>query len=196
MKKGRKSCELRIPFDPLQEYLYRRQVKQRRRLPGCIYPIWHLLRGKSRHGEFPLVFVREYFLTRGYKVLFSDSGGETSENFICASYPVLRRAKPLHPAYRRMARIFGLERLNEFNNIAEKAKRRRKNGSNRGGGDPDLFVYKGNGRRIRFFVEAKHKDKLLTNQKVVFRLIKKHLRCPVKVFRIYSQATVQKKVRS
>jgi hypothetical protein len=185
MKKAHKSREKSIPFDPLQKDLYDLQVKYKRRIPGCDYPIWHSLKGRGRHGEFPLMVVREYYRRRGYKVLFSDSGGETSENFICASYPGLRRAKPPHPAYRRTARIFGLERLNEFNKFAEEAKMRRKRGSNRGGGDPDLFVYKGNGRRVRFFVEVKHKDKPHTNQKIVFRLIRKHLGCPVYVIHIH-----------
>jgi hypothetical protein len=62
------------------------------------------------------------------------------------------------------------------------------------GGDPDLFVYKGDGRRVRFFVEVKHNDKLNTNQEVVFPLIEKLLGCPVKLVRIYRQPTVPKKL--
>ena len=198
MKKGYKSCELRIPFDPAQQDLYRLQVKRKRQIPGCTIPLYHHLSGRGRQGEFPFMVAREYFRRLGYKVLFSSSGieTETSENFICTSYPRLRREKPPHPAYLRLAGFFGLKRLNEFNDIAEPAKLRRKGSGNRGGGDPDLFVYRGDGKRTRFFVEVKHKDKLLTNQKVVFRLIRKHLRCPVKVVRIYSQPTVQEKARS
>jgi len=86
--------------------------------------------------------------------------------------------------------------MNEFNDAAEKAKLRKKHSGNRGGGDPDLFAYKGDGRRVRFFVEAKHNDQLITNQKVVFPLIEKLLGCPVKVVRIYPRPTVQEKVRS
>ena len=140
---------------------------------------------------------REYFRRLGYKVLFSSSGieTETSENFICTSYPRLRREKPPHPAYLRLAGFFGLKRLNEFNGIAEDAKTSGKPSHNRGGGDPDLFVYKGDGRRVRFFVEVKHNDKLNTNQEVVFPLIEKHLGCQVKLVRIYSQPPAQKKVR-
>lgn len=133
------------------------------------------------------MLVREYFRKRGYKVLFSSSGrnSETKANFICTSYPLLRREKPPHEAYLRLAGFFGLRQLEEFNHIAEKAKRRGKRSHNRGGGDPDLFVYRGNGRRVRFFVEAKHNDKLLRNQKIAFRLIEEILGCSVKVVRIY-----------
>jgi hypothetical protein len=84
-----------------------------------------------------------------------------------------------------MAKVFGLDPLNKFNTRAETAKRQLD--MNRGGGDPDLFVYKGNGRRVRLFVEVKHKDKLSTKQKLVFRLIRKYLGCPVKIVRTYSR---------
>jgi hypothetical protein len=187
MKKVHKRRRLEIPsnifFDPRQKTLYGLQVKPKRRIPGCIYPLWHLLRGRGRYGEFPLMVVREYLIKRHYKVLCSSSVRKTSESFICASYPGLRREKPLHPAYQRMAQVFGFERLNKFNAIAEEEKR--KHGRNRGGGDPDMFVYKGNGRRVRFFVEVKHKDKPHTNQKIVFHLIRKHLGCPVYLIHIH-----------
>jgi hypothetical protein len=185
---------MRIAFDPLQKDLYDLQVKFKRQNPGCKYLLFHSLKGKGRHGEFPLMVVREHFRNLGYKVLFSSSVRDTPESFICASYPGLRGEEPLHPAYMRMVRMFGFERLKEFNKKADKAKTKHKRGSNRGGGDPDMFVYKGNGRYIRFFVEAKHKDKLLTNQKVVFRLIRKHLGCPVRVVRIYSRPTTREKL--
>ena len=73
---------------------------------------------------------------------------------------------------------------------------RRKGSGNRGGGDPDLFVYKGDGKRTRFFVEVKHKDELQINQIVVFPLIEKILRCPVKLVRIYPQSMVQNRART
>jgi hypothetical protein len=203
MKKGHKSRELRIPFDPLQQELYRLQVKYRRPISGCDIPLYPPVIGRDKigrgwQGEFPFMFVREYFCKRGYNVLFSSSGREieTKQNFICTSYPRLRREKPPHPAYERMANIFGLRRLEKFNGIAEAAKLRRKKGRNRGGGDPDLFVYSGDGKRTRFFVEVKHKDKLLANQKVVFPLIEKHLGCRVKLVHIYPHSPAQKKIRS
>lgn len=187
MKKAHKSRQLRIPasipFDPRQKILYGLQVTLERQIRGCIYPLWHSLKGRGRHGEFPLMVVWHHFQEFGYKVLCSSSVRKAPEGFICASYPGLRRERPLHPAYQRMARIFGLEQLEEFNAIAEEEKR--KHGRNRGGGDPDLFVYKGNGRRVRSFVEVKHKDKLHTNQRIVFRLIRKHLGCPVHVIHIH-----------
>src|ERR1700722_19855170 len=165
MKKGHKNHKLKtlskITFDPCQKTLYGLQVKLNRQIPGCIYPIWHSLKGRGRYGEFPLMVVREYFLKLCLRVFCSSSSRDTLESFICASYPGLRGEQPLHPAYRRMVRFFGLKQLNEFNTKAERAKR--KHGWNMGGGDPDLFVYKGNGKRVRFFVEVKHKDKLLKN---------------------------------
>src|SRR2546426_7511932 len=119
MKKSYKRRELRIPFDPLQQDLYHLQVKYKREIPGCTIPLYCHLSGRGRQGEFPFMVVREYFRRRGYEVLFSSSGREmeTSENFICTSYPGLRREKPLHPAYRRMTEIFGLDRLEKFNGI-------------------------------------------------------------------------------
>jgi len=140
--------------------------------------------------------IREYFRTRGYQVLFSSSGREIPDNFICTSYPGLRRSKRLHPAYQRMIQIFGFQRLEKFNRYAEAAKLRRKGNGNRGGGDPDLFVYKRDGKRTRFFVEVKHKDELQINQIVVFPLIEKILRCPVKLVRIYPQSMVQNRART
>src|SRR6266699_3744275 len=66
MKKGHKSRELRIPFDPLQQDLYRLQVKYKRKIPGCTIPLYPHLSGRGRQGEFPFMFVREYFRRRGY----------------------------------------------------------------------------------------------------------------------------------
>jgi hypothetical protein len=173
-----------IFFDPRQKHLYGLQVKCGQPIPGCEIPLFHTLKGKSNRGEFPLVFVREYFLTHGYKVLCSDSSRESSETFICTSFPILRRERPLHPAYERMTQFFPLEQLEEFNAIAEEEKRKHGKNKNRGGGDPDLFVYMENDPRTRFFVEVKHKDKPHTNQKIVFPLIEKHLGCPVYIIQI------------
>jgi hypothetical protein len=176
--------EIRIPFDPVQHDLYRLQVKHRRDIPGCIYPLWPSLKGRGRMGEFPLIVAREYFLGHGYKVLHSDSSRDDPYSFICASYPGLRKERPFHPGFRRMVEIFGDGLLRKFNQEAEAAKLRTKKSTNRGGGDPDLFVYKDDGNRERFFVEVKHRDSLHENQKIVFRLMRKHL-CPVKIVRIY-----------
>lgn len=184
MKDLHGSREVKVFFDPFQEELYRLQVKYGRRIPGCIYPLWYSLKGRGRFGEFPLVVVREYFLKRGYKVLYSDSSQENPHSFICASYPGLRRQRPVHSAYRQMIKIFGFGRLEAFNRKAEAAKLRLIKGRNRGGGDPDLFVYRANGKRVRFFVEVKHEDSLLENQKIVFPLMRMYL-CPVRVVRIY-----------
>jgi hypothetical protein len=50
------------------------------------------------------------------------------------------------------------------------------------GGDPDMFVYNLNLKKY-FFVEVKENDKITSNQKKLFPIIKKYL-CPVYVARI------------
>jgi len=176
----------KIFFEPHQKHLYGLQVKCGQSIPGCDYPLFHSLKGKGRHGEFPLMVVSRHFKNEGYGVLYSSSVREVSESFICTSYPGLRRERHLHPAYERMAQFFRLEQLEEFNAIAEQEKRKHGR-KTRGGGDPDLFIYLKSDPRIHFFVEVKHKDKTHINQEIVFDLIEKHLLCRVYTIRIYSE---------
>ena len=160
--------ELTVPFDPRQIELYRKKD------PACIYHSvrWpgELRRGREQTGEFPLVVVREQYRRKGYTVLASEPNLPDGQGFILVSFPGYRKRR--HPAYTQMARLLGtdIEALDAFNLIADKAKIAAT--GNRGGGDPDLFVYKPDGVE-RFFVEVKHKDKLNKKQRVTFPIIRK-----------------------
>ncbi|HXH49677.1 MAG TPA: hypothetical protein VNM47_10045 [Terriglobia bacterium] len=160
--------ELAVPFDPVQIELYRK------RDPACIYhSVWwpqELRRGRERTGEFPLVVVREHFRRLGYTVLASEPRLPDGQGFILLSFPRYRERR--HPAYTQMASLLGtdIEALDAFNLISDKAKIAAT--GNRGGGDPDLFVYRPDGTE-RFFVEVKHKDKLNKKQLVTFPIIRK-----------------------
>jgi hypothetical protein len=128
-----------VYFDPHQADLYHRQVKQKKELRGCVYPLWENLKGRGRGGEFALTVARHFFVNQGYEVFVSDSSRENPACFILASYPGLRQERPFHPAYKRMVDVFGEEKLKAFNEHAAKEKPRHKKTRNRGGGDPDLF---------------------------------------------------------
>jgi hypothetical protein len=64
-----------------------------------------------------------------------------------------------------------LAALDDLNKIADKGKIAAT--GNRGGGDPDLFVYKP-GTKERFFVEVKYKDQENAKQRVTFPIISKY----------------------
>jgi hypothetical protein len=100
------------------------------------------------------------------------------EGFILASYS--RKREGRDPAYTRMFEHFPPEQLEEFNRIADAAKIAATR--NRGGGDPDLFVFRHAGER--FFVEVKYRDRLGKNQIATFPLIESILRCEVKLARL------------
>jgi len=170
--------ELTIPFDSRQLSLYRCGDK------ACVYHSvrWPLKEGKGKWGEFPLVVVREHYRRLGYTVLASEPRLPDGQGFILLSYPGYRKRR--HPAYTQMANLLGTElaALDDLNRIADKAKIAVT--GNKGGGDPDLFVYKPD-RREKFFVEAKYKDKLNSKQLVTFPIIRKQ-KWEVKVVRIVS----------
>ena len=137
-------------------------------------------RGRGKFGEFPLVVAREYFRSAGYVVLASEPLLE-EEGFICISYPGKRRAND--PSYRRMEVLFGSDTLAQLNALTDVAKRQltSKTGWSHGG-DPDLFAYRADNPRDRFFVEVKDHDHLTNMQKATFPLI--HKLCPIIVARI------------
>jgi hypothetical protein len=166
--------EIKIYYDPAEKELY----KKNSRRSAYFHVRWPLRQGRGKYGEFPLVVVREHFRALGYTVLASEPNLPNDEGFIVVSYP--RKRAQRHPAYLRMAKIFGLEFLEELNRRADAAKKLKT--GNRGGGDPDLFVYRGSGRKDRFFVEVKDKDQLTPKQLVAFPFIEEL--CPVKVVRI------------
>lgn len=190
-----------VRFPAIQEDLYLAKVCYARELerirakcsltdlPDCIYPVYDSLKGRGKLGEFPLMVVREHYRKQGYTVWISDSNTELEDRFILVSYPRLRKLKPLHPGYQRMVRVFGQGKIEELNRAVDEAKRGGKSNSNLGGGDPDLFVFKGPNAEVeRFLVEVKHKDQPTRNQRICFPIIDKLL-CDVKLVRIVAEET-------
>lgn len=168
-----------VHYDPHQAVLCCEQARQRKPLPGCVYSLWSNLKGRGKGGEFALTIARHFFNSQGYEVLVSDSQRENPECFILASYPGLRKQRPVHPAYQRMVDVFGEAQLLSFNERATREKLLRKRTRNAGGGDPDLFVRCRANPNHYFFAEVKYKDRLPENQKAVFPLISEKLRCKV-----------------
>jgi len=158
--------ELPIPFDPRQLSLYRCGDE------ACVYHSvrWLLKQGRGKWGEFPLVVVREHYRRLGYTVLAFEPRLPNGQGFILLSYP--RKRENRDPAYTQMTNLLGTElaTLDDLNRKADTAKIALS--GNRGGGDPDLFVYKPDGSE-RFFVEAKWKDQLTSKQSVTFAIIRK-----------------------
>ena len=138
---------------------------------------WPLLKGRGRHGEFPLIVVREHFRSLGYNVLASEPELPDNAGFILVSYPGKRKLG--HPAYKRMEKYFSKDKIDKLNTVADKEKI--KQTGNAGGGDPDLFVFN---EQEHFFVEVKHKDQLNKNQLIVFPLIEDIRNVEIKVARI------------
>jgi len=163
--------ETKIPYDRQQEQLYRDED------PACVFhkARWPLRAGRGRYGEFPLVVAREHYRTKGYTVLASEPRLPNGEGFIVLAYPGKRRARDL--AYQRMEDIFGWKIVADLNARADKAK-----GKMKGGGDPDLFVFRPDNPKGRFFVEVKHRDQLTKKQRATFSFIQEL--CPIKVVRV------------
>jgi len=152
------------------------------------FPPWPHLVGRGQYGEFPLMVVARHYRKNKYTVWFCEPALENYESsdfvgFMLLSYPG-RRAKP-HKAYERMQEKFGAAMVERLNRRADAAKQAMNHGTgNRGGGDPDLFVFKG---RERFFVEVKWKDQLKAKQCVTFPLIEHYCNVPVKIVRIFER---------
>lgn len=148
--------------------------------PNGAYPAWPLEgqggRADKSLGEFSLRVAREHFRREGYTVLASEPRLPNNEGFILLSYP--RKRERRDAAYEQMVDIFGRDTLELLNAVADAVKIHYT--GNRSGGDPDLFVFKGDGKKVRFFVEAKYKDSLIAKQRLCFPLIKKFLHCEVK----------------
>jgi len=166
--------EITIPYDPAQHELYNAKD------PACVFHNvrWPLHPGRGKFGEFPLVVAREHFRALGYVVLASEPLLPNDEGFIVLAYPGKRKAGD--PAYQRMEAIFGAASLADLNLRADAAKK--KETGNRGGGDPDLFVYHPDDPPDRFFVEVKHHDHLTDKQRTTFPLIEEL--CPIVVARL------------
>ena len=149
------------------------------------YDAWPHLVGRGKHGEFPLIVVREHYRRQGYTVWFCEPALEKYADpnfvgFMLLSYPGRRQAA--HLAYKRMQDVFGEATVARLNLEADHAKLQMNKGQgNRGGGDPDLFVFKG---QERFFVEVKWKDHITQKQRVTFPLIVRHCGVNVRIARI------------
>ena len=165
--------EIRIAYNKAEAQLYREADPTGRYHDER----WPLLRGRGRHGEFPLVVARSYFRQRGYTVWASEPELPDDTGFILVSYPGKRRRH--HPAYVRMQNVFGEARLHDLNAATDDIKRARTGG--RGGGDPDLFVFRGN---MQFFVEVKWWDQITMKQAATFPLIEKLCDVEVRVARL------------
>jgi hypothetical protein len=160
------------------------------------YATWPHLVGRGKYGEFPLVVVREHYRRQGHTVWFCEPALEKYADpdfvgFMLLSYPGRRRTA--HSAYKRMQDVFGEATVERLNAEADRAKLQMDQGKgNRGGGDPDLFVFKG---RERFFVEVKWKDHITEKQRVTFPLIERHCGVRVKIARIFERGMPSKKQR-
>ena len=171
-----KRPELQVPYDPEQRELYERDDPTSVFFPER-WPV-ELRSGRQRDGRFPEIAVRASFRAIGYSVLLSEPRMPDGEGFILAHYAGMREAG--HEAYKRMLDFFEAARLEEFNRLADRAKLAAT--GNRGGGDPDLFVFRS--PTDRFFVEVKDEDQLHTNQLVTFPLIETILDYEVRLARL------------
>jgi hypothetical protein len=167
--------EILLPFALEQYGLYRSGSST------CVYPRWPRSVGRSKYGEFPVVVAREHFRSLGYSVWAAEPELPDNDGFILVSFPGKRRQR--HLAYARMESFFGANVLRKLNETADAEKCRHK--VNAGGGDPDLFVFRGS---EHFFVEVKWKDGITPKQSVTFPLIERFCHSEVKVVRIYEQS--------
>lgn len=172
--------ELIVPYDPEQRALYEKDD------PNSIFfsERWpsELRSGRQRDGRFPEIAVRSSLRALGFSVLISEPRLPHGQGFVLAHYARMRERN--HDAYKLMCTHFAPEQIEEFNQQADEAKIRAT--GNRGGGDPDLFVFRDSGER--FFVEVKEKDGLHRNQLVTFPLIESILGCVVRVARLEPRA--------
>jgi len=169
-----RSPEVRVPYGPGEDRLYRLGD------PSSRYATvrWPLNAGRGKHGEYPLVVVREHYRKLGFTVWASEPELPDESGFILVSFPGKRRAQ--HSAYVRMQRIFGAPTLARLNAAADRVKRQ--HAGNTGGGDPDLFVFHG---QDRFFVEVKWRDQITDKQSATFPLIERMCKTEVRIARIY-----------
>ncbi len=176
MKWKPKSPEYIVPYHQTEYDLYRNND------PASKYKDvrWPLNKGRGRHGEFPLIVVREHFRNMGYDVLASEPELPNLLGFVLVSYPGKRRND--HPAFLQMERFFSKEVITNLNTEADQVKKDQT--GNAGGGDPDLFVFNDD---ECFFVEVKHKDELNKNQLITFPIIEKHCNVEIRVARIVEE---------
>jgi hypothetical protein len=144
----------------------------------------------SSHGEFPAIFVREEFVSDGFNVLLSEprlpdevrKTGQLTGGYALLSFPGHRKWQHQRfCSFYRMLEIFGPDRIERL--LKEVAKTKKRHGWKSGGGDPDMFVYKPDDSRNRFFVEVKDVgDTQRAVQECTFPLIEKYLECEVRIY--------------
>lgn len=154
--------------------------------PRCRYPQWPYRKGRSKKGEFPVMVARQHFIDQGYNVWVSGQSKLEIDAFILAMFPGARQKRDR--SYLKMVEVFGEKEIDRFIAIVEKQKE--KANLPRHGGDPDLFVENPKIPDNRFFVEVKaedftgkrhYKDDLNDQQRLVFPLIEKYLKCEVRL---------------
>ena len=174
-------AEMIVPYDPDERDKYERRDE------GSIfhrdeyrYPLnlWH---GIYRRGRFPEVAVRASLKALGFSVLISDPDMPNDGGYILTHYADKRRRRDA--AFQRMFEWFPEALIEELNQECDAIKRRIS--GNRGGGDPDLFVFSKSGDR--FFVEVKDQDELTQKQRATFSKIAQILGCDVLVARVKAE---------
>lgn len=159
--------------------------------PRSVYHAYRWIYQKGRHkgGEFPVVVVRKHFMDQGYRVWVSGQSKLGIDAFILVMFPGLRQNRD--QSYLTMIEVFGEKKIDQFITIAEQEKKRYH--LPRHGGDPDLFVLNPAKPNDKFFVEVKaedfshmrhYKDDLNDQQRLVFPLIEKLLKCQVRLAKV------------
>ena len=177
-----------VPYDPRQKRLYKARdgasIYQKHRLR-----LGSSAEGRQSSGLFAEIAVRAALKECDCRVLISEP--RVPDGFVLAHYPGYRERG--HKSYTRMFEYFDSDQIEKFNKVADQRKKegdqreidrkkrkrlKTKAGPTRGGGDPDLFVVRGDG--TCFFVEVKDKgDTVRMKQGVVFPLIRRMLECEV-----------------
>lgn len=159
--------------------------------PACVLSKYQHPERKGIHksGEFPVAVVRGLYDTLGYQSWFSGQSRLGDDTYLLTRLPGKRRQGDA--AYKRIVDAFGDDRIRDLNEAALETRNRR--GLRAAGGDPDLFVFHRKDPALRFFVEVKlenftrsppYRDRLGEQQLLLFPLIKKHLKCAVRLARV------------
>ena len=166
--------------------------------PRCLYHdyCWPYRVGRHESGEFPVVVVRKHFMDHGFRVFVSGQSKMGIDSYVLVMFPRARERRDR--SYLNIVEAFGEDKVKAFIAIVEGEKQ--KAGFPRHGGDPDLFVLNLKKPRDRFFVEVKledltgrrrYADKLNDQQRLVFPLIEKHLKCRVRLARVQISARLR-----
>jgi hypothetical protein len=141
-------------------------------------------KGINRRGEFPVAAVRRLYDALGYATWFSGQAKLGDDTYLLTRMPGKRREGDA--AFKRLVDVFGSGAVESLNKDA--AETRGAAGQTAAGGDPDLFVFNRRNPALRFFVEVKlddrtraYRDRLGTQQELLFPLIAKHLKCGVRL---------------